>query len=86
MKICENDFARAGARSLDVQVKSLTLYQLSYPGYLKTIKNYKKYKFKLDLKKLINSSVNLLFLKHFFYDGASLMSNNKVQSVLSFLR
>ena len=28
----EKYFARAGARTLDVQVKSLTLYQLSYPG------------------------------------------------------
>ena len=30
--IGKNDIARAGARTLDVQVKSLTLYQLSYPG------------------------------------------------------
>ena len=31
----KNYFARAGARTLDVQVKSLTLYQLSYPGSCK---------------------------------------------------
>ena len=31
----KNCIARAGARTLDVQVKSLTLYQLSYPGCLK---------------------------------------------------
>ena len=30
--LAEKIFARAGARTLDVQVKSLTLYQLSYPG------------------------------------------------------